>query len=247
LPATRPMDAIEVAMDGPYEDEAALAVLGPWSFFHCMYFPRNAEEQYLKSVHFQGLSSSEREAFKASYLQLLQAVTFANAGKRLLSKNPPNTARVKLLLELFPDAKFVFISRDPYLVYLSTRKMRSNVLKVMALQKGSDAELEREVMSNYVRILQAYLQEKSLVPAGNLVEVKYEDLVAHPMDEVKRVYSSLGLSVDAALPGIQRYLASRAEYKTNEYSISPEVVQKINESWGFAFDQWQYPRRGGKR
>ncbi|HIG99140.1 MAG TPA: sulfotransferase, partial [Thermoplasmata archaeon] len=74
LPSERPMDAIKVDMDGPYEDEAALAVLQPWSFFHCLHFPRNAEEQYLKSIHFQGLSSEEKKQWNATYLRFIKTV-----------------------------------------------------------------------------------------------------------------------------------------------------------------------------
>jgi omega-hydroxy-beta-dihydromenaquinone-9 sulfotransferase len=244
LPATRPMDNIEVAMDGPYEDEAALAVLCPWSFFHCLYFPRNAEEQYLKSIHFQGLSPEEKGSWEQAYLDFLKGVTYASEGRRLLSKNPPNTARISTLVRLFPDAKFIYIVRDPYLVYLSTRKMRRNVLGVMALQHASEQDLDRQVLENYVRLLDVYLKERDLVPRGNLVEVRYEDLVADPAGEVKKIYSSLGLPFDQALPGIQQYLDRKTRYKTNEYSLDPAMVKKVNEAWGFAFDQWKYPRRG---
>jgi len=58
------MDEIKVEIDGPYEDEAALAVLSPWSFFHCLHFPKNAEEQYLKSIHFSKMTSDEKTQWK---------------------------------------------------------------------------------------------------------------------------------------------------------------------------------------
>jgi len=245
LPKTRPMDAIEVAMDGPYEDEAALAVLCPWSFFHCLYFPRNAEEQYLKAIHFQGMTMEEKDQWKNAYLQLIKAVTYANQGRRLLSKNPPNTARITALLELFPEAKFIYMIRDPYLVYLSTRKMRRNVLEVMALQKSSEADLEQQVIDNYIRLTHHYLEEKARIPPGNLMELRYEDLVADPRGQIKRIYDTLKLpDLDQALPAIERYLAHKAEYKTNVYAIDPLVIQRVNECWGFTFDQWKYPRRG---
>jgi hypothetical protein len=42
------------------------------------------------------------------------------AGKRLLLKNPVNTARMGLLFEMFPSAKCIHIHRDPYDVFRST-------------------------------------------------------------------------------------------------------------------------------
>jgi len=66
--------------------------------------------------------------------------------KRLLSKNPPNTARITALLELFPEASFIHIYRSPYKVYLSTKKMRRNVLDKLALQNASEEDIEQQVI-----------------------------------------------------------------------------------------------------
>lgn len=245
LPKTRPMDAIEVAMDGPYEDEAALAVLCPWSFFHCLYFPKNAEQQYQKSIHFTGLTTAEKDDWKTAYLSLIKAITYANHGRRLLSKNPPNTARITTLRELFPEAKFIYLYRDPYLVYLSTRKMRRNVLDVLALQAASTTDLDKQVIDNYVRLFNDYHKQKTQIPKGSLVELRYEDLVADPRGQVRRIYEELALpGLDQALPGIEQYLARQAKYKTNVYAIDPQVIDTVNQSWGFALDHWDYPRRG---
>ena len=141
LPKQRPMDEIRVEIDGPYEEEAAVAVLSPWSFFHCLHFARNAEEQYLKSIHFNGLTETEKNQWKQNYLKFMKTVIFANNGKRLLLKNPANTARIQTLLEIFPDAKFIHIYRNPYKVYLSTVKMRNRVLDKLALQNANKDEI----------------------------------------------------------------------------------------------------------
>ena len=241
LPAERPMDAIKVDMDGPYEDEAALAVLYPWSFFHCLHFPKNAEEQYLKSIHFQGLSSEEKDHWKTTYLHFIKLVMYANNGKQLLSKNPPNTARIQTLLELFPEAKFIHIYRSPYLVYLSTKKMRQNVLDKLALQQASSEDIEDQVIHNYIRLMDSYFKQKQLIKKGNLVEIKYEDLISDPLVKVKHIYSTLKLSgFKDAEPEMRTYLDRQSEYKTNVYAIDEKIIHHVDRNWRFTIEHWNY-------
>lgn len=46
---------------------------------------------------------------------------------RLLIKSPVHTARVKLLLELFPDAQFIYIHRHPFDVFKSAVNMAGKI------------------------------------------------------------------------------------------------------------------------
>lgn len=241
LPPERPMDAIKVDMDGPYEDEAALAVLSPWSFFHCLHFPRNAEEQYCKSIHFQGLSAEEQKRWKDTYKWFVQMVMFSHQGKRFLSKNPPNTARVSTLLEIFPDACFIHIYRNPYMVYLSTKKMRMRVLDKLALQQGSSQDIETQVTQNYIRLMNSFFEQQDHIPKDRFVEIKYEDLIKDPIGQVKHIYETLQLpGFENALPGMQTYLDNQAEYKTNVYTIDDTILDHVEKNWKFTLDRWGY-------
>ncbi len=241
LPSERPMDAIRVEMDGPYEDEAALAILYPWSFFHCLHFPRNAEVQYLRSVHFQGLTPEEKEQWKTTYLKFIKTVVFMNQGKQFLSKNPPNTARISTLLELFPEAKFIHIYRSPYLVYLSTKKMRMNVLDKLALQDAFKEEIEQQVISNYVRLMNSFFKDKEQLKPDRFVEVKYEDLIADPLTHLQHIYTTLKIpGFEQARPHMKKYLDRQSEYKTNIYSIDKTIVDHVDKNWKFTIDRWKY-------
>jgi hypothetical protein len=241
LPKKRPMDQIDVEMDGPYEEEAAIAVLCPWSFFHCLHFARNAEEQYKKSIHFEGLTKNEIEQWKDSYLKFMKTVTYANSGKRLLLKNPANTTRIKLLLELFPNAHFIHIYRNPYKVYLSTIKMRNRVLDKLALHNASEKEIENQVIENYKRVMKSYFEEEKQIPRDKIVNVKYEDLVVDPIKQVKQIYSKLNLDgIGSALPEMKKYLDKKKDYKTNVYKIDKKILDRVKENWDFTINLWNY-------
>jgi hypothetical protein len=241
LPKKRPMDEISVFMDGPYEEEAAIAVLSPWSFFHCLHFARNAEEQYQKSIHFKGLSDSEIEQWKNNYFKFMKTVTYANNGKKLLLKNPANTPRIKTLLEIFPEAKFIHIYRNPYKVYLSTIKMRNRVLDKLALQNASIKEIENQVIENYIRLMNSFFEQEKQIPKDRIVDVRYEDLVADPIKQVKLIYSKLKISgLDSALPEMQKYLERQKDYKTNVYKIDDEILKRVKNNWDFTIKRWNY-------
>jgi omega-hydroxy-beta-dihydromenaquinone-9 sulfotransferase len=241
LPSERPMDEIKVEIDGPYEDEAALAVLYPWSFFHCLHFPKNAEEQYVKSIHFYDMTSEEKNQWKMTYQHFIKTVTFANHGKRFLSKNPSNTARVTVLLELFPEAHFIHIYRNPYKVYLSTKKMRHNVLDKLALQHASEEDLEQQVLQNYIRLMNSYFEQYKQIRNNRLIEIKYEDLISNPLEQVHRIYSTLKLpGFEDALPKMKKYLKKQSNYHTNVYTMDDEIIQHVNKNWKFTIDQWRY-------
>ena len=241
LPKQRPMDEIKVDIDGPYEEEAAIAVFSIWSFFHCLHFARNAEEQYLKSIHFDDLTDKEKNQWKKDYLKFMKAVTYSNNGKRLLLKNPANTARITTLLELFPHASFIHIYRNPYKVYLSTIKMRNRVLDKLALQEGNEEEIEKQVIENYKRLMNSYFEQKKLIPKDRLIEIRYEDLVSDPIKQVKHIYSKLKLTgFEKALPGMMKYLERKKDYKTNVYKIDKKIIQHVKNNWSFTIKRWSY-------
>ena len=107
-------------------------------------------------------------------------------GKRLLLKNPANTGRVKLILDMFPDAKFVHISRNPYDLYFSMSRFMRTVIPLYCLQTPPFDEIEELILNLYAEIYNSYFIEKKLIPAGNLVEIKYEDFIENPIREIKK-------------------------------------------------------------
>ncbi len=241
LPKTRPMDNIEVEIDGPYEEEAGIAALSPWSFFHGLHFPKNAEEQYVNSIHYTHLSAEEKQEWVEMYEQFMKTVVYTNNGKRLLLKDPANTARIPTLLEIFPQAKFIHIYRNPYKVYLSTVNMRKKVLEKLALQRGDPQQIEHQVINNYKRLMTSYFEQKKLIPKDHLIEIRYEDLVKHPMETVKQIYSHLDISgFKKAIPGMNAYLERKKDYKTNVYRIDDEIIQRVKKHWDFTIDRWGY-------
>ena len=83
------------------------------------------------------------------------------------------------LLELFPNAKFVHLVRDPVTLFASTVNLWMNLGAKHGFQTPvQDAALEAKVFREFRTIHESYEAAKGAIPAGNLVEVRYEELAA---------------------------------------------------------------------
>src|SRR6185369_15779688 len=102
-------------------------------------------------------------------------------GRQLILKSPPNTARIRLLLELFPDARFIFIHRNPFDVYASSELFWKVVLNNYALGKNKSHTIRELIELQYEKMMESYLSQKQLIPEGRIIEITYDSLIKEPM------------------------------------------------------------------
>jgi hypothetical protein len=241
MPDMRPMDNVELNPHSPEEEEYALGNLGPYSFYHALSFPKKFRDIFDKYVLFEDIDARTVDEWKSLYLHFLRKISIAANGKRIILKNPANTGRIRILLDLFPDAKFIHVVRDPYVTYCSTMHWLNKELELEALQNVDRATMRESVMINYEKLLKRYLQERQLIPRGNLVEVKFEEFENDPIGGIERIYSELGFELDLetrALVG--EFVSSVAGYKKNTYHLDQESIQELASRWGFAIREWEY-------
>jgi len=91
--------------------------------------------------------------------------------------------------------------------------------------------------------MKRYLEDRHLIPEGNLAEVRFEELERAPLDELRRIYKELGLSgFAAAEPAFRAYLRAVSGYRKNTYRLDPAAIEAVNRRWGFALERWGYER-----
>jgi hypothetical protein len=240
---TRLIDNVPLRIDAPQEEEFAMANVTPNSFLHIFSFPRQAADLFARTTLFQGISADALAEWSACYLEILRKATLHADGKRLMLKNCADAGRIQVLLELFPNAKFIHVCRNPYDLFLSTRRLWEVVLWRSQLQEIDTAEIDHLILQFYPQLMQQYLANRALIPAENLVEVRFEELEANPLAETRRIYETLGLpGFSNAEPAFRAYLASVADYRKNEYRLTADVIDRVNRHWSFAFDAWGYQR-----
>jgi hypothetical protein len=244
MPSRRPMDNMAAGWDRPQEDEFALCMLGAPSPYLTIAFP-NRPPQDQEALDVEPLPPRERRRWKEALVGFLRRITFRDP-RRLILKSPTHSCRIPTLLELFPDALFVHIVRDPYVVFPSTVNLWKTLYQKHGLQRPTFAGLEEHVFRTFTHLYQRLEEGKKRLAPGRFFEVKYEDLIRDPIGELRRLYDSLGLGGFAeALPRFEAYLAANAGYQTNRYRpLDPALEAEITRRWGDVIRRYGYPQRG---
>ena len=242
LPKTRPMDNMATGWEKPQEDEFALCNMGVPSPYLAWAFPNHGpvHDEYLDLVT---LPPAERERWKRAWREFVLRVASVRGG-RIVLKSPTHTARVRTILEVFPEAKFVHIVRDPIVLYASTVRLWKSLSQAEGMQTGSNGEWdwnEHHVLDTFVRMYERFEQDRKLIPAGNLVDVRYEDLVRDQPGVMRRLYSELDLGDFSPVhSAIADYARQKRDYKTNRHIISPETAERVRRRWAPYFERYGY-------
>jgi hypothetical protein len=242
VPSTRVMDNVPQGVDMPNEDEFATCAASLFSPYMLWAFPRR-QERYEKYLTFRDVPAADVARWKAELLRFLRKLTLRHQ-RPLLLKSPPHTARIKLLLELFPDARFVSIHRDPFAVFQSTKHLNATLTRSLQFQAAGDEDPDDAVIRRYRMMHDAYFEERGLIPEGHFYELGFEELESDPVAAIRRVYQRLGLpGLEQALPAVEDYVQAQSGYRKNSYrDVSPEQRARIQREWARSFDAWGYAR-----
>lgn len=165
---------------------------------------------------------------------------------RVLEKTPKNSLRVPFLAQVFPQARFVYLYRDPRQTLSSmieawqSGRFRTyaklpgweglpwSMLLVPGWRDLKGRSLQQIVAAQWEITTQTLLDDLSALPAGRCQVVHYDAFLANPANEVARLCESLELpwdrALDRALP-LSRYTVSEpAADKWRRHAVLIEEV-----------------------
>jgi hypothetical protein len=239
VPARRLQDNMAQNLQTPGESEMALAALGAPTPYLAWAFPRRAEH-YLRFLSLREATAAEREAWRRAMEHCVRKWTLIHR-RPLILKSPANTARVRWLLELFPDARFVHIHRHPLKVYQSSLHLyRVWKSRIAFLQKPDFTDTEQQILRLYREMYEALQTDEDLIPRGNYHVMRFEELEQNPLGELNRLYHALNLGKPPVEP-LKAYLADIQHYQKNNYpTLEPSVRERVEDAWGHWFRDWGY-------
>jgi hypothetical protein len=240
LPKQRPQDNVALGAREPQEDEFALCSLTGRAVPMAWAFPRRAED-YGRYLTLRGASAAEVAEWKAALAGLVRKLSF-KYGRPLVLKSPGHTCRIRLLLELFPEAKFVHIHRNPYDVVRSTQHTVRMVTPWWALQRPDYGDLEERTLRQYREVYDVFFEERGLIPRAHFHEVRFEALESDPLRQLRAIYEALALpDFGHVEPALRRYLAAIAGYKKNSLPELPaELRSRVARECHRCFEEWGY-------
>ncbi len=237
-----------------------------WSGLHSL------EERHWAShaLHAKDARESDRLAV-ARYF-------FSHTGKlRFVDKNNQNGLSIPYLHALFPDACFIYVKRSPgdNLNSLMEGWRRpdefatwsDDLPESVSIDGGAitrwcfflpdgwrsylDSTLEAVCAFQYQAINEAILEAKSSIPAAQWIEIRYEDLLADPVNSFRTAFENCAI---AFTPALRRHCESVLANPYNAFSEirqdkwrqgrNRERLEKVLPSMGRLVGRMGYPEAG---
>lgn len=248
LTETRTYDNVKFGWHESAEDEIALAKLCGLSPYVAFMFPENSAK-YEKYIDFLEATEKERKEWKEAFTYFLKKIMIATGGKRVVVKSCTHSARIQMLLDMFPDAKFIHIHRNPYECFASTLHMRSHTdwenFFHLPEESVEGQRMEQTALLGQ-RIFERLIEDKRLIPQENFYEIAYEDLCGNEVQVLGDIYEKFNMpGWDRFKPILEDYTSGLKGYKRNELKIDDRFKDLVWDRWRVVFDYYGYSREYG--
>jgi hypothetical protein len=185
--------------------------------------------------------------FHRRFLQHLDADL---PGRRWILKSPDHVFALDDIRKVYPDARLVFIHRDPVRVLASVARL-TEVLRRPFARSVDRVEVGRDVSASWVD----GAQRMSALSArdNSVLHLHYQQIIRSPLDAVRAVYLHCNLVLtDEAEAHMRRWLGTAVnvgrpwrEYSLAEFGLDPHLLRerfaRYTDSFGIEIE-----RRAGR-
>jgi hypothetical protein len=173
----------------------------------------------------------EAYRFHKRFLQHLEHQ--AGGGGRWVLKCPDHVFALKAIRAVYPDARLVFVHRDPVRVLLSVTRL-TEVLRRPFTRRIDRAQLARDVSERWLAgtnlMIEAADQQAFADP---IFHIAYGDLVRDPLGAVERLYRHFGLHLHAPAAHRIRHMTDAQPNGgyggANRYSFKAYQIDPVSE------------------
>ncbi len=187
------------------------------------------------------LARDQRPSY-AYFRRVLQVLQWLRGGTRWVLKSPQHLEQFGPLRDTFPDATFVVTHRDPVSVTASMITMLAYSARL------SRDRVDLEGIGGYwadrlERMLRRCATERDLLPAGQTIDVHFDEFMADDVAMVERVYRLAGQPFDEpARAAMSAFMAEHprgrhgtVEYDLERFGLDPEERRR---ALGFYVDRF---------
>jgi hypothetical protein len=182
------------------------------------------------------------EHMKRYYYSAIKAELRAFNAKRFVNKNPSHCLRLRWLDSMFPDALYILIKREPKAVVHS---IYQKMLRYWDMQQDIEYEhgykgyvtikevFGRDVSKlascvNFYNYINSKLENDISAVQDRLIEVRYEDFIERPREQLIRLYDFSGLSW---YPELQKQVPEKLYLENNsKWKTLPSDEQRVLEN-----------------
>jgi hypothetical protein len=184
--------------------------------------------------------------FHKQFLQYLQN----GVPSRWVLKCPDHTFSLEAILQVYPDARFILVHRDPLAVLGSVAQL-TEVLRKPFLKHIDLGEIGEQVSTRWIEGANLLLQfdQRTDVPADRKIHIHYKELTGAPLETIARIYERFGIPFSA---GAQAAMTQRVTDRPRggyavhaPYSLDTFKLSAPNLKLQFAPYVSQYCREAG--
>lgn len=162
--------------------------------------------------------------------RFLQHLDSQVPGRRWILKSPDHIFALDDIRSVYPDARFVFIHRDPVAVLASVAKL-TEVLRRPFTYRLDLEEIGRQVCASWLDGAQRMM--KAADTCDSILHLHYREIVGAPQEAAERVFRHAALRLDErTAQRMQKWLASRSnrhhrqgEYRLATFGLDPDVLR----------------------
>jgi len=174
----------------PEEDENIL--IHNWSTFFINFMFPFLEEMPPYTYFDEQLPNEEKRRIMSFYRSCIQRHIYADGGKRhFVSKNPAFSAKIETLMEFFPDARVLYLARNPLEMLPSTASWLGYAWGVFSTMKEK-YPYQDEILAltqHWYRHPLSYLDAN---PSPNNKILSYDELITNPENVIRSFYRQFG-------------------------------------------------------
>lgn len=189
----------------PEEDENILMHI--WSTYFVSFLFPFMDEMPLYQFFDEALKPEEKHRIMVFYKSMLQRHLYATGKKHFVAKNPAFCAKIETLAEFFPDARIIYLARNPLDMLPSTVSWINYARRMFTEPKEKYLYLDEIVkMTQYwYRHPLNYLDTH---PSPRHLIIKYDDLISDPERIIRDFYKRFGY---AEQPWLDQIVAKSVE------------------------------------
>ena len=172
--------------------------------------------------------------------RILQILQWKNPRKRWLLKAPEHQLHLDTLLAVYPDARLVQTHRDPIKCMASTTSL-IGTLYAMRSDQPFDASIFEDIIMGEATAQRLVLvmrqRDEGVVPAANIADSRYQDLMDDPIACIEQIYAHFGMPLtDVARDRMLAYLAAKPKGKFGAHAYTVDVSRSAERA---LFERYQ--------
>lgn len=183
----------KVGLFTPDEDEGLLITIWATMFLQFV-FP--AMEDLPPYDRFdEELPQEQRQRIMGFYRAIIRRHLYDKGGNKIyLAKSPAHSARIDSLLEFFPDARIIYLARNPMRLVPSALNFFGYIWSYMGIPDG--AKRFQRAMFRQIKYWYLYpMQRFKEISPQNYFVIKYNELVASIEPHIEKIYAWMGMPI----------------------------------------------------